>query len=455
MALKRNKKSKKIKVDKKNLGIGSTAAPKKSEGFGGAFDLSDVASEQDLKRKRKGASQMTLGAKYGGRRKYFAALALSLIAALVMSALALFAVNSKPGQDDIDAMVREAVDSTSAENFPVGDAGVWVEQFIRTWGTWDATTVAGRESALSPFLAPGMDSSAGWNGQGTQQVIYTAVSSQPRIIDPSRAIFSATYQIQDGTWRCVEVPVFAYQPQSATEGPEDQWGFAATANPIPAPCSLTVTVPAYRANDFDDIDRDAAESLRQQFFPGFFTAWVTSDSDTLQQYVSPSVTTFGLGGAYTSNVTINEVILPVDAEDDGSAQSGKRYSAYVSVTLEDRGGASVTATYIVPVSATDTQWQVVGEPEPVVQDLTVTGGSRQGEGAQVEEEQRQNFDPGEQPAPEQPEDSELTVPTTDAPSTEPAEPTEEATEEESEAPAEETEETPVEESSEEETADGA
>ena len=192
------------------------------------------------------------------------------------------------------------------------------------------------------------------------------------MVDEQRAVYDVTYQIQDGTFRCAKIPVFAYKPGDASQAPVDQWGFAVTANPTPVPCALKISVPKFEENEFSAVDQAAAKTLQETFFPGFFTAWVTSDADTLRQYMKPDVVTFGLGGAYTSNVTIEEVTLPLP-NGQTEAQPNTEYTAYVRVTLQSVSGGGVTVTYKVPVVSNGGQWQVSGEPSEVVQELTVNG----------------------------------------------------------------------------------
>lgn len=232
-------------------------------------------------------------------------------------------------------------------------------------------------------------------------------------MDKNRAIFDAMYQIQDGTWRCVQVSVFAFKPQSKAEGPVDQWGFAVTSNPTPMPCALRVSVPNFAKNTFENTDNKAAQTLQTNFFPGFFAAWVTSDADALSQYMAPNVKTFGLGGAYEGNPEITSVILPIGANEESAAPQSI-YSAYVTVVLTDAQGAKISVTYKVPVALTGgAQWQVAGEPEALVQGLQVGGAGKVEENEGVDpnsEDEQQEY--SEPPAPnnQQPNNEQPTPP---------------------------------------------
>lgn len=404
-------------VAKSGFAIGSDPSDDPQNPFSKSFEISDedekgvkILSTKERKKQNKKKSPIALGQKYGGQRKVFAFLAGMLIASLLLGVLNFFTGNSKIDREDARGIITEEIENTTAQSFPVGQASMWMESFVRIWGTWDYKTPAGRAANLSPYLAPGLDSQAGWNTQGTQSVIYSAVSSSPKVVDKNRAIFDAMYQIQDGTWRCVQVSVFAFKPQSKAEGPVDQWGFAVTSNPTPMPCALRVSVPNFAKNTFENTDNKAAQTLQTNFFPGFFAAWVTSDANALSQYMAPNVKTFGLGGAYEGNPEITSVILPIGANEESAAPQSI-YSAYVTVVLTDSQGAKISVTYKVPVALTGgAQWQVAGEPEALVQGLQVGGAGtveeNEGVDPNSEDEQQEYSEPpapnNQQPNNEQP-----------------------------------------------------
>lgn len=372
----------------------------------------DIPDEKERRKRRRGKSQISLGEKYSGKRKIFAFMVLGIIGLVFAVLYLLINQSNMVSQGELDDQVEDAISEQTASQFPVGEAAIQMEAFIRTYGTWSDATPAARASELSRFLAPDVDEQAGWDGNGEQQVIYSAVSQTPEIVDSNRAIFDASYQIDDGTWRCVRVPLYAYQPESESEGPVDNWAFSVTSNPTPVPCSNPVSVPEFEENEFPNTDTDAADSLQDQFFPGFFSAWVTSDEDTLLQYMAPNVRTFGLGGIYEADPEITEVILPIGAEEN-SAQPDTEYTAFVTVEFTDNNGGTVTPTYQVPISYTGTQWQVTGEPEALAQGLEVTGGGSpnvEGTDPDADEEDQSDYAEPDQPGADEPGDSDPTVP---------------------------------------------
>lgn len=390
--------------------LGSSGADDRPSAFSGIEIQDDavghIPSEKELKKQAK-RSPVSFGAKYGGQRRVFLFLALALLISLGWNVLNFALLNTKASTSSVGSIVEEEVANSTSSEFPVGDAAMWTESFVRIYGTWDYKTPGGRATDLSPYLAPGVDQQAGWDGKGTQSVIYSAVSSQPTIIDKNRAMFKATYQIQDGTWRCLSIPVYAYKPTDPSQGPTNSYGFAVTANPTPVPCALRVSAPDTGETDFANTDQEAAATLRETFFPGFFSAWVSSDADSLRQYMAPDVTTFGLGGAYQPNVEITEVVLPIGAEED-TAQPSTVYTAYVTVMLSSNDGSKTSATYKVPVASTGSQWQVMGEPEPVLEDPSNVpnnaldqGQGKAQPGEQVDEEDANKYPDGNNPSPTQ------------------------------------------------------
>lgn len=374
--------------DNWNLNVGSDLESAPLSPFGEAYtinDESDMPSEKELKKQKKGKSGLTLGQKYGGRRKQFGIMMIVIIVMALMTLWNFFHAGSFVSDSDVDDKVSEAISSETSQNFPTGLGAMRVESFTRVYGTWDYKTPSARAADLSPFLAPGVDPQAGWNTKGQQKVIYSAVSPTPQIVDKNRAVYDATYQIEDGTWRCVKVPVYAYKPTDKREGPTDSWSFSVSANPTPVSCPLSVGVPDFKGNDFSNTDSEAADTLREQFFPGFFSAWATSNADTLRQYMAPDVKTFGLGGAYKDKPEITDVQLPIGSEEE-KAQPDKMYNAYVTVKFTDQNDSDVTATYKVPVSYTGTRWQVVGEPEAIVQDPKASSDGSKVEGKDTSED---------------------------------------------------------------------
>lgn len=319
------------------------------------------------------------GVRYGGDRKYvFIAFAALCVIAL-LSPISLMASTSKVGEDQVRAIVEEEM-TDSGKDFPTGQAVMWSGQVLRTWGTWDEENADSREVAMAPYLSSGMDPQAGWDGKGKQALTYASVNPEPHVTDANHATVDAVYQIGDGSWRCVSIPVYAYKPDSFDTNAK--WAFALAGNPTPVACAPRTGAPtadqeAPAGKEGRKQDKDLGESLASSFFPGFFSAWASSDSDALKQYTASGVKTTGLGGAMASNPQpgIGDVRIWTD---DGQVTDGVVYNAVVPVTWTVEGTNSrLSAEYVVPMKKEGERWFVAGEPQASQQATDVQGGNPQ------------------------------------------------------------------------------
>lgn len=323
--------------------------------------------------KRRGSN----GVRYGGDRRYVFIAMGAIVAIAALSPISLMVANSKVSEDEVRALVEEQM-QTSGREFPTGQAVMWAGQVLRVWGTWNEENKQGREVAIAPYLSSGMDSQAGWNGAGTQEITYTSVNPEPNVIDANHATVDAVYQIGDGSWRCVSIPTFAYKPN--TFDTNARWAFALAGNPTPVGCSPRTGAPAveevvYSGDENRKRDDDLGTKLASTFFPGFFSAWAGSDPDALAQYMASGIMTTGLGGAMASNPQpqIGSVGIWVD---EGGVVDGVVYNAVVPVTWALVGSSSrVSAEYVVPVKRDGDRWFIAGEPRAAQQATDVQGGA--------------------------------------------------------------------------------
>lgn len=319
---------------------------------------------------------MKLGVRYGGDRMKWALLQAGLVALVLLSVLSLLVANSKASKNDIEASVAEAL-AEGGRDFPRGEAVMWAGQVLRVWGTWDEGNTNSRELALSPYLSSGMPANAGWNGKGKQTVTYSSINPEPNISGPNHATIDAVYQVQDGTWRCIGIPVYAYKPKELSK--DAAWAFTLAGNPTPVPCAPRTGTQTF-ANGEDPLtaggmsaNADIGRTLATDFFPGFFAAWAASDEASLTQFTVSGVRTVGLGGAMSSlpQPTIGETSVFIDKE---GPVDGKTYKALVPVTWTVAGTTSqVTASYVVPVQRSGERWLVAGEPVPSMQSPEASG----------------------------------------------------------------------------------
>lgn len=322
--------------------------------------------------------QMRMGMRYGGNRWKWVALQVGVFGILGFTILNFILVNQKVSTNDVDAVVTASLEKTG-EGFPTGQAVMWAGQVVRVWGSWNEEEAAAREVLMSPYLSQGMDPQAGWNKKGTQNVLYSSVNPEATVLSPNHAQVQAVYQIQDGSWRCVTVPVYAYQPEAYGT---DAWAFALAGNPTPTPCvprtgapSITPKTDPLQAGGRQP-DTTLGAELATSFFPGFFAAYAASDTTSLNQYTVSGVSVIGLGGAMASTPqpVIGDTVLYVD-DKKNSVVNGKTYYASVAVTWTIMGSTSTTsAVYVVPMVRDGDRWRVAGEPVPATQSSEVQNG---------------------------------------------------------------------------------
>lgn len=359
--------------------FGSFFAGPGREGSAGGAGVKPKTAAQLRKERNDAKRRASDGVRYGGSRKRFV-LAVGVALSLgVLAPLALMVSSSKISEDEARALVREELE-VSGRDFPVGQSVMWAGQVLRVWGTWDEAGVEAREVAIAPFLSSGMDPQAGWNGSGKQEVTYASVNPEATVLDANHGAVDAVYQIGNGSWRCVTIPVYAYKPDSFDTNAK--WAFALAGNPTPTACAPRTGAPSvdenvYSGNSERKEDSELAVNLSKSFFPGFFSAWASSDANALQQYTASGVKTTGLGGAMASNPqpVIGESRIWVD---EGGVQEGVVYNAIVPVTWTIAGSSSrLSAEYLVQVKKDGERWFVAGEPQAAQQATSVQGGNPQ------------------------------------------------------------------------------
>lgn len=333
-----------------------------------------------LRKERNDAKRRaTNGARYGGDRKKVLIIGSSLVGLALLAPISLMVSSSKISEAETRKIVQEEMQD-SGRDFPIGQSVMWAGQVLRVWGTWDEATKESREVSIAPFLSSGMDPQTGWNGAGKQEITYASVNPEPNVLDANHAAVDAVYQIGDGSWRCVTIPVYAYKPDSFDTNAK--WAFALAGNPTPTACAPRTGAPSVSKDVYSgDItrkeDSELAKTLTSQFFPGFFSAWASSDANALQQYTASGVKTTGLGGAMASNPqpSIGETRIWIDAD---GVKNGVVYNAIVPVTWTVAGTSSrISAEYLVQVKKEGERWFVAGEPQAAQQATDVQGGAPQ------------------------------------------------------------------------------
>lgn len=353
-----------------------SAKPSKTGKDGKPKTASQLRKERnDAKRKAKDGIRYS-----GGNRKYFIGGAVIFVVFALLAPIAIMVASSKVSEDEVRAIVDEEM-TDSGSDFPTGQSVMWAGQVLRVWGTWDEESADSREVSIAPYLSSGMDPQAGWNGSGKQEITYASVNPEPKVLDANHASVDAVYQIGDGSWRCVTIPVYAYKPDSFDTNAK--WAFSLAGNPTPSGCSPrtgapTVDEEVYSGGKDRTEDTELGRTLQSSFFPGFFSAWAGSDPDALQQYTASGVKTTGLGGAMASNPQPEIGEVRVWTGKDGAVKDGTVYNAIVPVTWTITGSNSrISAEYLVQLKKDGERWFVAGEPQAAQQATDVQGGNPQ------------------------------------------------------------------------------
>lgn len=333
--------------------------------------VTTTRAEKNKRERAKSAASIKrtyrMGIRYGGDRARWLGLGALVIGAAALSVLSLVVALSKPSKASIESTVSAQLEA-GGRSFPRGEAVMWAGQVLRVWGTWDEADPATRKVMLSPFLPQSMDDQGGWNGRGKQTLLYASINPEPVVTDANHALIGAVYQVQDGSWRCVTVPVYAYKPKDFS--PNAPWAFTLSGTPVPSPCAGRTGAPIRdyaKAFPGTVANPDLAKDLSADFFPGFFAAWAASDANALRQYTTSGVTTLGLGGAVAS-VPAPLIKDAVIYTPEKGAVEGATYTAAVPVTWTVTGTTSqITGVYQVPMVKKGDRWYVAGEPTAIPQ----------------------------------------------------------------------------------------
>ncbi|OIV37997.1 hypothetical protein BIV57_08145 [Mangrovactinospora gilvigrisea] len=318
------------------------AKPKPASG-GSKLDRGNVSSAQMWSGPRRGILF----------RRVLGILAVVLLLFLTIS------MNKKATKADVASEVTSQI-KASGRTFPQGEAVMWAAPLVKLFATYDATHVDQRAAALQPYTGDGEDGQLGWNGQGTQSVIDMVMSPTVQVLDGAHGIVRSTVQVQDGSWRCVAVPVYAVVKGATT-------AFGLSSEPVYVPCSGLTSPPA-QADTSANADTNLAQTLHSQLLPPFMAAWAQSDRQALARYMLPGTKSLGLGGAFTGSgdggrPQIGDVFVP-------QATKGAlvdRRTAVFSVTFLGLDGKSTqTSMYQVSIQSQNGQWFFTSDPTPAL-----------------------------------------------------------------------------------------
>ncbi|WP_159039711.1 conjugal transfer protein [Streptomyces sp. TP-A0356] len=268
-------------------------------------------------------------------------------------------VNGKASKAEVRAEVDARVKSSS-KSFPRGAAVLWAAPLVKLFATYDPAHADDRSRALQPYAVGSLDAQLGWNGQGSQSVIDLVMSDDVEVTGENAGVVRATVQVQDGSWRCVAVPVYTVRRGGST-------AFGLTAAPVYVPCAGLTTPPRADAQNKSN-DSELAQTFKSDLLPPFLAAWAQSDTDNLNRFLLPGTVSFGLGGAYTGagdggRPRVDSVYVPQVAKGEDPTH---RTVTFTTTLLSTDGKAAQTSTYRVAVVKKNGQWYFASDPTPAV-----------------------------------------------------------------------------------------
>ncbi|MCX4763803.1 conjugal transfer protein [Streptomyces sp. NBC_01275] len=341
---------------KKGKRSGQAEAPTGNGWFHNPFAKPKTASSA-ADRSNVSSAQMWAGP----RRGILLRRMLGLFAVLLL--LFLFSkVNGKASKAEVQAEVDARLKS-SAEDFPRGSAVLWSAPLVKIFATYDVQHTDERSRALQPYAINGIDQQLGWNGQGKQTVIDLVMSDDVQVSGKNNAVVRATVQVQDGSWRCVAVPVYTVVRGGST-------AFGLTAAPVYVPCAGLTSPPQDTASNQVSNDSALSETLKTDLLPPFLAAWAQSDTVNLDRYLLPGTVSFGLGGAYMGSgeggrPTVDSVYVP-SANAGSGVSAGRRTVTFTTTLLSTDGKAEQTSMYRVVIVKKNGQWYFASDPTPAV-----------------------------------------------------------------------------------------
>jgi hypothetical protein len=243
-----------------------------------------------------------------------------------------------PFQRFTDKSTTTTTPTTSGKPvFPQEQASAYALSFADVYLNYDpaAAAVADRQKQLAQFIAPGVDPQLGWDNTG-KSVLRSAHVSSVEAQDLNRAVVTLLVQANGKIFQ-LAVPVYAKDGALAISG-------------RPA----TLAAPPRAALPAANQDRDSAlETELQEPLTGFFKAYGSGDTASLQRYSDPPVT--GLGNAYVFSA-LKEINAPQG--DANSRTVNATVIWQVSPVQNKASGGTLEQTYQLTMLKKDGNWYV-------------------------------------------------------------------------------------------------
>jgi hypothetical protein len=219
--------------------------------------------------------------------------------------------------------------------FPQQAASSYALSFANVYLNYDPATAEDRQRLLAQFIAPGVDPQLGWDNTG-KSTLRSAQVASVEARDVNQALVTLLVQA-NGKMFQLAVPVYAKDGALVISG-----------RPATLPAPPRAALPA--ANQ----DRDSAlETELQEPLTGFFKAYASGDTASLQRYSDPPVT--GLGNAFVFSA-LKEINAP-----HGEAASRTINATViwqVSPAQGKNSGGTLEQTYQLTMLKKDGNWYV-------------------------------------------------------------------------------------------------
>jgi hypothetical protein len=228
-----------------------------------------------------------------------------------------------------------AAQSAAKPQFPEQAAASYALSFANVYLNYDPATAADRQTQLGAFLAPGVDPQLGWDNTG-KSVLRSVQVASVNAQDVNRGVVTLLVQANGKLFQ-LAVPVYAKDGAMVISG-----------RPATLPAPAKAAPPA--ANE----DRDSAlETELQEPLSGFFKAYGSGDTASLQRYSDPPVA--GLGNAFAFGA-LKEVIAPRGAADSRTVTATVVWQ--VAPVQNKPSGGNLEQTYQLSMVKKDGNWYV-------------------------------------------------------------------------------------------------
>ena len=220
--------------------------------------------------------------------------------------------------------------------FPQQAASSYALLFANVYLNYDPATAADRQRLLAQFIAPGVDPQLGWDSTG-KSTLRSAEVASVAASDVNQAIVTLLVQANGKMFR-LAVPVYAKDGALAISG-----------RPATLPAPPRAALPAANQDRDSELENELQEPLT-----GFFKAYASGDTTSLQRFSDPPLTGIGNGFVFSAlkeinaphgeaaSRTVNATVIWQIAPAQGKNSGGTLEQTYQLTMLKKDGNWFVT-----------------------------------------------------------------------------------------------------------------